>query len=401
MKVCVACGHEVDQFANFCEFCGKGQNPRQPIPARLRKLILDRDHSRCQSCGRGVEHGVTLHIDHVLPVALGGTNDPDNLQTLCDECNLGKGKYVPELDPVLRALQKEREERKAAEEAERRREERERAKKAAIARIARDSKEFRALLLNRANTESLEIIEFLDALIREFHWLSCIDGVNDIQAFLSSQKKVSQSVVDSLAEPFSVHAKWIGSTQSLDAKQVLYAMRINEAASILARTSKLKKKATTQGAKAELASWEKRFQKIAKVTPDWGRFGLPKPGTPRDERATLKDLMVRHQHLLLERTEFQKDIADIGLFKDLDGKFRVSNWRPEFRPDLRSILEFAIESFTRLGPSSEVIAQLQAKPQANQRRIYFNRLEEGLVKPQFFRKAKLSPLESLGSTFPT
>lgn len=30
-------------------------------------------------------------LDHIVPVALGGTNDPSNLQVLCNQCNAKKG----------------------------------------------------------------------------------------------------------------------------------------------------------------------------------------------------------------------------------------------------------------------------------------------------------------------
>jgi 5-methylcytosine-specific restriction endonuclease McrA len=32
-----------------------------------------------------------LHVDHVVPVAAGGTASEDNLRAACEECNLGKG----------------------------------------------------------------------------------------------------------------------------------------------------------------------------------------------------------------------------------------------------------------------------------------------------------------------
>ena len=32
----------------------------------------------------------TVHVDHIVPRALGGTDDPDNLQALCHSCNLIK-----------------------------------------------------------------------------------------------------------------------------------------------------------------------------------------------------------------------------------------------------------------------------------------------------------------------
>jgi 5-methylcytosine-specific restriction endonuclease McrA len=37
-----------------------------------------------------VSDGVTLHVDHIVPVSRGGLTLDDNLQTLCQECNLGK-----------------------------------------------------------------------------------------------------------------------------------------------------------------------------------------------------------------------------------------------------------------------------------------------------------------------
>lgn len=32
-----------------------------------------------------------MHIDHIIPISKGGTNDPTNLQILCEGCNLKKG----------------------------------------------------------------------------------------------------------------------------------------------------------------------------------------------------------------------------------------------------------------------------------------------------------------------
>jgi 5-methylcytosine-specific restriction endonuclease McrA len=65
---------------------------RDPLPAALRFRILARDGFRCRYCGRpGSEPGVVLHVDHIVPVAAGGTSSEDNLRTSCEECNLGKG----------------------------------------------------------------------------------------------------------------------------------------------------------------------------------------------------------------------------------------------------------------------------------------------------------------------
>jgi 5-methylcytosine-specific restriction endonuclease McrA len=34
---------------------------------------------------------VTLHVDHINPWSLGGETTLDNLQVLCNACNIGKG----------------------------------------------------------------------------------------------------------------------------------------------------------------------------------------------------------------------------------------------------------------------------------------------------------------------
>jgi hypothetical protein len=63
---------------------------RVAISASKRFEIFKRDSYRCRLCGRSSEDGAALHVDHQKPVAKGGTNDDDNLWTLCDRCNLGK-----------------------------------------------------------------------------------------------------------------------------------------------------------------------------------------------------------------------------------------------------------------------------------------------------------------------
>jgi 5-methylcytosine-specific restriction endonuclease McrA len=64
---------------------------RDPLPARLRFGILQRDGFRCRYCGRpGSASGVVLHVDHVIPFSARGPTSEDNLVTACEECNLGK-----------------------------------------------------------------------------------------------------------------------------------------------------------------------------------------------------------------------------------------------------------------------------------------------------------------------
>jgi hypothetical protein len=70
-------------------------SPRCP-DLRMRWRVLTRDSFRCRSCGRSpaVERGVVLHVDHIIPWSKGGQTVDENLQTLCDRCNLGKSDFV-------------------------------------------------------------------------------------------------------------------------------------------------------------------------------------------------------------------------------------------------------------------------------------------------------------------
>lgn len=63
---------------------------RNPIPPKKRFEVFKRDSFKCQYCGKSSPE-VTLQVDHINPVAKGGTNDIMNLVTSCAECNLGKG----------------------------------------------------------------------------------------------------------------------------------------------------------------------------------------------------------------------------------------------------------------------------------------------------------------------
>lgn len=59
------------------------------VSKRLRYEVLRRDNHACRYCG-GVAPDVVLTVDHVVPVALGGSDDPSNLVAACKDCNSGK-----------------------------------------------------------------------------------------------------------------------------------------------------------------------------------------------------------------------------------------------------------------------------------------------------------------------
>ena len=67
----------------------KKERKRNPIESRLRHEVFKRDNYKCKECGKTKEETI-LHVDHIIPVAQGGNDELDNLQTLCQACNLAK-----------------------------------------------------------------------------------------------------------------------------------------------------------------------------------------------------------------------------------------------------------------------------------------------------------------------
>lgn len=65
---------------------------KRNINWRLRFTIMHRDGFKCKLCGRSpaTDSTIVLHVDHILPWAKGGETVPENLQTLCSICNIGK-----------------------------------------------------------------------------------------------------------------------------------------------------------------------------------------------------------------------------------------------------------------------------------------------------------------------
>lgn len=60
---------------------------RQPIARDVKVFVWQRDGGRCTECGSQTD----LEFDHVIPLALGGSNTARNIQLLCAACNRRKG----------------------------------------------------------------------------------------------------------------------------------------------------------------------------------------------------------------------------------------------------------------------------------------------------------------------
>lgn len=73
---------------------------REPITyGEYLKLVWTVPH-RCAECGKEPPE-VTLHIDHIIPVSLGGSSKRHNLQFLCKTCNLKKSNKLEGGKPWL------------------------------------------------------------------------------------------------------------------------------------------------------------------------------------------------------------------------------------------------------------------------------------------------------------
>jgi len=64
------------------------------VTKRTRFEVMTRDNHTCRYCG-ATAPDAKLTIDHVVPVALGGGDDPSNLVAACRDCNAGKSSTTP------------------------------------------------------------------------------------------------------------------------------------------------------------------------------------------------------------------------------------------------------------------------------------------------------------------
>ena len=105
---CLDCSHKYlangcDVWLRKCPACGvtkprkasvavQTKRSTRVISDKLRYQVLKRDNFKCCACGASPakDPAVELHIDHIIPWSKGGETIPQNLQTLCSRCNIGK-----------------------------------------------------------------------------------------------------------------------------------------------------------------------------------------------------------------------------------------------------------------------------------------------------------------------
>lgn len=105
VRRCPTCHRVLKYNEEFCKQCYvKATKPsndnsisdydryleRKKMSASLRYDVLKRDGFKCKICGATADDGAKLHVDHIIPISKGGKTEMDNLQTLCERCNLGK-----------------------------------------------------------------------------------------------------------------------------------------------------------------------------------------------------------------------------------------------------------------------------------------------------------------------
>ncbi|MDR0603415.1 MAG: HNH endonuclease [Bacteroidales bacterium] len=68
-------------------------NKQKDFTAKQKKIILKRDKYKCAICGKGEKEGIELHVDHIIPKALGGKAVIENGQVLCSQHNFLKKNF--------------------------------------------------------------------------------------------------------------------------------------------------------------------------------------------------------------------------------------------------------------------------------------------------------------------
>lgn len=73
----------------------KHKQHRKTYSNEVRRMIYNKADGRCQLCGRKIMFSDTT-LDHIIPLALGGEDNENNLQLSCKVCNGAKDSYLPD-----------------------------------------------------------------------------------------------------------------------------------------------------------------------------------------------------------------------------------------------------------------------------------------------------------------
>ena len=70
------------------------RSERRSFSPQIRSELEARQNFRCALCGVVLTAEENPQVDHIVPLALRGSNDRSNLQLICRSCNIGKDKLL-------------------------------------------------------------------------------------------------------------------------------------------------------------------------------------------------------------------------------------------------------------------------------------------------------------------
>lgn len=65
------------------------------LSSNIVQTLFAKQGGKCVCCGESLENG--YHLDHIMPLALGGLNEDSNVQLLTPKCNLSKSDKHPKV----------------------------------------------------------------------------------------------------------------------------------------------------------------------------------------------------------------------------------------------------------------------------------------------------------------
>lgn len=88
-----------DHKINVCADRVRQKTERKSVYRALYSEIRGQQHFRCDACRKPWER--VFQIDHIVPLAIGGSNERDNLHMLCPDCHARKTAMEPALASVV------------------------------------------------------------------------------------------------------------------------------------------------------------------------------------------------------------------------------------------------------------------------------------------------------------
>ncbi len=87
--------YKIVDLENMKEVGDAHKIKRKQFSQSVRTVIYNKSNGRCAICGEFVPYDA-FTVDHIIPLAKGGTNELNNLQCTCKTCNLIKQDILPE-----------------------------------------------------------------------------------------------------------------------------------------------------------------------------------------------------------------------------------------------------------------------------------------------------------------